>query len=410
MNQTTKRTLNELVEAHLTSIISNSISIARHSKRRCRTVHASDVLSALRLEGSSLELSTNAGYTDNTPVDLNEFLDRDIDEQMEAPVEIGMVMHWLAVEGRQPATPFNPVRSSQDGNGAIVSDKEYEGDDNEDEDASGSDANNGNVSVRNLLPRLLSEDLQLYFIRITNTLRHGDTQAQDAALQRLRYDGGIQELVPFFLNVLTPTANSQMANVQYSRLRIQCIHNMILNPHIHLELYLEKVVPLIINCIVPKKLSFSPYDHWKLRDEASYTLLTVWNIFGEKYSNFRSNVIRILCTALTKGNESQYGALIALSDLGPKVVDAVVLPTIDTFWTDCETQLNRCQDNGVRFGLQRVQDALLVSCITLLLFGFIIVSLIHYLCFQRINLSYLYGLCCFNKYSMLCPFSWAAVL
>ena len=79
------------------------------------------------------------------------------------------------------------------------------------------------VAVWDLLPHLLSEELQLYFTRIAYALQKGDAKAQDAALLRLRYDSGIQELVPFFLSFLTPTTNAQMANVQQSLLRIQCI-------------------------------------------------------------------------------------------------------------------------------------------------------------------------------------------
>ena len=400
MKQITKRTLHDLVETHLTSILSNSITIARHAKRPRRTIQMSDILTALKLEGTPLHLATNAGYTDNTPIDLNDFLDRELhqkndddeDEELlddngdddnnhngsninvsgheDVPSEMGMVMHWLAVEGKQPATPLNPINISNtndnrvdgvsnytpDTNNTTVSTDQYaieNGDITE-------EIHNENVAIRNLLPRLLSEELQLYFTRITLALQKGDTQAQDAALLRLRFDSGIQELVPFFFNFLTPTGNAQMADVQRSRLRIQCVHNLALNPHVHLELYLEKVVPLVLNCIVPKKLSFSPYDHWKLRDEASRTLLAVWKIFGEKYANFQSSVIRVLCEALSHGVESRYGALVALSDLGPKVVDAVVLPNIGAFWTECERELKQCKDDGVRFSFYRLQDALLV--------------------------------------------------
>ena len=462
MKERTKRTLENLVESHLHSIIINSISISRHSKRKRRTILASDVLSALKINGTPIDLPTNAGYSDNTIIDLNDFLNKDSstttaataatattttkdnndDDEIgggastthhnlitnEAPSEMGMVMHWLAVEGRQPKTPLNPIailnqheaeyeqlqqkirqqlQRQQHGRLDINAlDKDYyntkvsndddddhdHGDDNiatsnknggnddtEDDDDDDEQVKNNSlttlynnskdhVAIRNLLPRLLSEELQLYFTRITLALQKiNDTHAQNAALSRLRYDSGIQELVPFFLNFLTPTSNAQMANVQRSRLRIQCIYNLALNPNLHLELYLEKVVPLVLNCIVPKKLSHNPYDHWKLRDEASRTLLVLWTIFGTKYPNFQSSVIRVLCEAMAQyGIESRYGALIALGDLGPKVVDAVVLPYIGKFWLECESALKDCQrgnigDEGKQYSLYRLQDALLYT-------------------------------------------------
>ena len=277
-------------------------------------------------------------------------------------------MHWLAVEGTQPKTPLNPLSVSTAEEAEDCSNDVDVLDASEGKIENGSSRssrnsykNTDNVAIRNLLPRLLSEELQLYFTQITMTLqRNDDPQAQDAAILRLRNDK-IQELVPFFFNFLTPKDNAQVANVQQSLLRIQCVHSLALNPYIHLELYLEKVILLVMNCIVPKTLSFSQYDHWKLRDEASRTLLAIWKIFGEKYASLQPSVIRILCEALTHGLESRYGALVALGNLGAKVVDAVVLPHVGRFWTECEMQLQQTQDPGIRYALQRVLDAILVS-------------------------------------------------
>lgn len=368
MKENTKRTLEALVESHLISVISNAISISRHSKRSRRTILASDVLTALKLEGTPLDLPTNAGYSDNTTVDLNAFLNGETNQQLQddPPSEMGMVMHWLAVEGRQPVTPLNPIAlltyTSRNEKGQKQNNHGYRnGNEIDDSDTFTEKHNEEQVAIRNLQERLLSEELQLYFNRITFALRNGDAQAQDSALLRLRYDSGIQELVPFLISFLTPTADAQMADVQRSRLRIQCIHNLALNPHLHLELNLQQILPLIMNCIVPKKLSYNPYDHFKLRDEASRTLLEFWLIFGEKYVSLQPNVIDVMCQALSSSYlESRYGALVALSDLGPKVVDAVVLPNVAKFWIDCEMQLKNCLDDGVRFGLHRLQDALLV--------------------------------------------------
>ncbi len=411
MKQNTKRALNNIVETYLTSVISNSITIARHSKRPRRTIQSSDILAALKIEGTPLILPTNAGYTDNTPVDLNKFLNdgingsdnnNDFDDDEDdnhntnengngssdststvpsttAPSEMGMVVHWLAVEGKQPMTHLNPLSILKQQRQKEMEERERrnknENMNNGDRDSGDSTAASGdmyanndesNVAVWDLLPHLLSEELQLYFTRIAYALQRGDAKAQDAALLRLRYDSGIQELVPFFLSFLTPTNNAQMANVQQSLLRIQCIRNLILNPNVHLELHLHQVVPLVLNCIVPRKLSTGPYDHWKLRDEASLTLLSVWNVFGEKYAVFQPGVIRQLCKALGHGLESRYGALVALSDLGPKVVDSFVLPVVGKFWTDCEEQLKKCTDDGgLRFSLYRLQDALLVRPISI---------------------------------------------
>jgi len=384
MKQNTKRTLNDLVQSHLYSIVASSLTISRHSKRPRQNnsiLTSNDVLTALQLEGVPLQLPTNAGFTDTTPIDLNSYLETDIgevddgvdeDEGIQPPSEVGMTMHWLAVEGKQPAIPLNPPSAYRKLN--IIEEDENSGGERggafvQERIGTNSDIGNGssnsvNVAVWNLMPRLLSEDLQLYFTRITLALERNDPQAQDAALLRLKYDSGIQELVPFFLSFLTPQKNIDMADVERSRLRIRCVHNLILNQHVHLELHLQQILPMVLNCIVPRKLSFSPYDHWVLRDEASRILLAIWNVFGEKYAGLKSGVIRELIKALSHGLDSHglgscYGALVALSGFGPKVVDSHVLPVVAQFWVNFQVKLELCQDNGIRFGLHRLQDALL---------------------------------------------------
>ena len=126
----------------------------------------------------------------------------------DVPSEMGMVMHWLAVEGMQPATLLNPITITNTNDNVVDStsvsnpgvNTTVSGDDSNDNGDITNEIHNENVAIQNLIPWLLFEELQLYFTRIILALQKGDTQAQDAALLRLRFDSGIQELVLFFFN------------------------------------------------------------------------------------------------------------------------------------------------------------------------------------------------------------------
>jgi hypothetical protein len=97
------------------------------------------------------------------------------------------------------------------------------------------------VSIRQLLPRLLSEELQLYFSRVTIAIERGGStaatrQQQDAALVSVARDTGLQELVPFFCRYISTQLYQHIGNVEHCRTLIRLTRSLLMNPHLHLEL------------------------------------------------------------------------------------------------------------------------------------------------------------------------------
>jgi len=348
-----KKILNSLVEEHMTSVVRDSITMQRNTKRPRRTLHSSSINLALAC------LQKRNASTTNTPIvskeskkiDLNALLTSEI--SMPPPTEIGMTLHWLAVDGVQPTSALNPHDDDDDhahahAHAAIQRKRT----------STSNDASDSSIALRQLWPRLVSDELQLYFTRITHAL----SAHPDAAITRLANDTGIQELIPFFTRYITLTIHQNINNTHQCRLMIHCIDALIRNRNVHLELHLDQILPSVLTCIVARRIGSPGENHWLLRDEASDVLVRTCALFGDKYGNLRGKVIQTLCKALElQGDElgRWYGGIVGITKFGAKTVDAFILPLVG-HWNVWEGALEKTSGE-VRFGLQRCQDALLVS-------------------------------------------------
>lgn len=269
-----RSTLVSLTEEHMTQLIREAIQVQRHCKRARihlpheeattttkgtgakdkntpgvlkRRLHAEDINMALQWRGSEKIYATGTvGFQsnssskggDDSKVNLENYLKSDMD--LKPPPEIGLTVHWLAVDGVQPDIPQNPVSSTAKNKRKAIAHRVEEEEENATTDGTGPDG----VQVTQLLPRLLSEELQLYFSRITNAVERGgmtpaERQQQDAALQSLARDPGLQELVPFMINYVTKNLYKHVGNPEHCRTLIRMANSLLVNPYIHLELYVR---------------------------------------------------------------------------------------------------------------------------------------------------------------------------
>src|SRR3954447_15458127 len=109
--------------------------------------------------------------------------------------------HWLAIEGVQPSIPQNPTTaetSSKDllpkGPGANP--------------ALAALAGNDNVSFRPSVKHVISKELILYFDKIQAAILDDDPDDEKprlraAALDSVRADPGLHQLLPYFVNFIT---------------------------------------------------------------------------------------------------------------------------------------------------------------------------------------------------------------
>jgi transcription initiation factor TFIID subunit 6 len=344
----------------MSRLIKDAISVQRHSKRARlhetssdnedrplirRRLHAGDINMALQLAGSEKLYATTIVPPDpedaTRKVSLADFLRTSADHMPAPPSEVVYHMRWLAVDGVQPYNPA-PKKSMAH---AVLDQEET----------------SSSLKVTQLQSSLLSEELQLYFSRTTIALERGGAtasarQQQDAVLQSVARDPGLQELVPFLVRYCQQELYRYIgSNSEHCRTMVRLAAALLSNPQLHLELHLHELLPSLMTCVVAKKL---PGEfHWALRRQAAETLLQACNMFGVEYVTLKARVLRALCDAVvgtapvagrngsssTCGNlsflPSRYGGTIAITLFGSRSIDSFLLPSILSAWDEWEACL-----------------------------------------------------------------------
>jgi transcription initiation factor TFIID subunit 6 len=248
-----RSTLVTLAEEHLTQLVREAVCVQKHCKRARihlhgdgdqpgvvkRRLHAEDINMALQWRSSEKIYATGtigSSSSDDKKVNLQDYLKSEMD--LRPPHEVGLTMHWLAVDGIQPDIPQNPDQETSASTANRVE---------QDEDPNGAGSGSSGVHVTQLLPRLLSEELQLYFTRITTAVERGGTnpttrQQQDASLAGVSRDSGLQELVPFLVRYVAESLNKNLGNPEHCRTLVRMARSLLVNPHLHLELHVRTLL------------------------------------------------------------------------------------------------------------------------------------------------------------------------
>eukprot|EP00934_Nitzschia_sp_Nitz4_P006003 Nitzschia sp. Nitz4//scaffold96_size78090//70194//71687//NITZ4_005506-RA/size78090-augustus-gene-0.8-mRNA-1//1//CDS//3329560609//5993//frame0 len=391
-----------LVEEHLTGLIREAVTVQRHCKRARvhlppqtpsnessatgktgasnsgasssassiptrepsakRRLHADDVNMALQWRGSEKIYATStvgASSSEDRKVNLEDYIKSEM--EIRPPQEVGLTVHWLAVDGVQPDIPQNPIPAPSSQPAAGTQPAAASRQETEESDSNG-------VQVTQLLPRLLSEELQLYFTRITLAIERGGSTPnhrvqQDAALDSVARDSGLQELVPFFVNYVAKSIFQHIGNPEHCCTLVRMARSLLSNPHLHLELHLHQMLPSLLTCVVAERLSSAPWgNHWSLRREATMALAQACNLFGDDYTTLKARILKTLCGAAgpDKCLATQYGGFVAIAAFGPKAINAFLLPLVLEYWKVWEKTLEEGNhDVYQRMEVQMCQQAVL---------------------------------------------------
>jgi hypothetical protein len=339
LNAPAKAAVSSLVGEFMTGIIRESIAVQRHCKRARlheseddarairRRLHASDINMALQLLKSEKLYATGVTPPNvndkNKRVKLKDFLATEVLPL--PPNEVSIKVHWLAVDGTQPQIPQNPSETKAPQPASAINDETPT-----------------DVQVHRLQSSLLSEELQLYFTRVT-LATDSTTPAhwQDAVLASLAHDPGLQELVPFLVRYCQQELYRHVTSGQScGRIFVRLVQSILSNPQLHIELHVQQLLPALLTCVVApsSRTQHQKYDHHALRRDAAAALHRICKLFGDSYATLQARVLRALCAAIApnKSLSSRYGGIVATSMFGAKAVDAFLLPHLMDSWNEWE--------------------------------------------------------------------------
>jgi len=333
LNDETAAALASDVEYRMREIMQEAIKFMRRSKREMLTTD--DVNSALRLRN----VEALYGFSSIEPLkfrrlagtnDLVYIADQELDFQSilnaplpKCPRDVSLTAHWLAIDGIQPAIPQNPspgdlaptnkkTRMISPSDSTISSDTPIE--------------------VIPIVKHVLSKEMQLYYEKIIAAIRGKEEEIFEAALNSLRSDPSLHQLLPYFTQFVHDEVTHNLRNLRLLVHIMKMVKAILDSKYLHVEPYLHQLMPPILTCLVGKTLCENPSDnHWELRDFSAELVAKICNKFGDVYANLQSRITKTLTHALqdvTKPLTTHYGAIVGISSLGYRSVELLLLPYV----------------------------------------------------------------------------------
>lgn len=380
------------VEYRIHEILETAIKFMRHSKRRL--LRSTDLNQALHL----LNIEPLYGYDNSQPVQFKEALvgqsgqtlyylnEKEVDlerlinqELPRIPRQTTFTAHWLAIEGVQPLIPQNPLPADIMNTppiirGAVTSTLGKEiastavGDPSKgtvDRVASNNrQLTDKDAEIKPLVKHVLSKELRLYFDKVVQVLLSTYPESEQlkyAALNSLKVDPGLHQLVPYFIQFIAEQITNQLRNIDVLSTMLAVISALADNKTIFLDPYIHALMPCILTLLLAKKIgptiNMSDTEEVKetfrsqlaIREFAAILLDHVIQVYGSSYSTLKLRITRTLLKAFldtTKPTGTHYGALLALKNMGNEVIKLIVIGNLKMWYKlviedDNKTEMER---------------------------------------------------------------------
>ncbi|KAL7683551.1 putative TATA box binding protein associated factor (TAF) [Plasmopara halstedii] len=333
------------VELRVREVVQDALKFQRHSRRpQLDSVHINQALQARNLE--SLYGFSAPGNVKYKPCDENETLYFAEEEELELsellnaplgqlPLHHVLNVHWLAVDGVQPLIPEN--ESAEDDSTCHTSIKD--------------EAFVYNVDRKPRVKHALTEEMQLYYTKVTEAVKSDDFELQRAALTSLAQDPGIHQLLPYFSRFIYEEVKHSNHDLSLLFSLMRACRCLLVNQSLHVELYLHQLIPAILTCVLGTQLCENPADdHWALRIYAAKLVAQICECYGEKYANIQSRVSKTYHKAITNPIcpfSTQYGALNGMLFLGPLAMESLLFPNLERYYRRLEPALLSSNPNLV---------------------------------------------------------------
>lgn len=272
------------VEFRIAQVLEEALKFMRHSRRT--TLHTTDVSLALR----SLDVEPLYGYESTRPLRFGEasigpgqnlfYLEDeelDFEKLINAPLpkvprEMTFSAHWLAVEGVQPSIPQNPTtadtQTRTEAGLSLLPKSGPGGAGNAQYLSATAGADAASPAVKPLVKHILSRELTLYFETVTSALldatsatqnpsQQGEDSFRLAALNSLRSDPGLHQLVPYFVQFVAEKVTHNLKSLFVLGQVLGLVQALLENKNLHLAPYVSALVPPVLTCLIGRRLGSS---------------------------------------------------------------------------------------------------------------------------------------------------------
>lgn len=357
------------VEYRIHEIIEQALKFMRHGKRK--TLTTQDIDRAMKV----LNLEPLYGYDTSKPLVFKEAMigpgqtlyyidDDEVDFETlvnqplpKVPRYTTCTAHWLAVEGVQPTIPQNPNLSdikqlpvSQ--RGSIENMLSL----NNDEIVLVTNPKTGvttveskqpdkkELEIRPLVKHVLSKEMQLYFNKIIEVLMDDSNETlKTVALESIRSDTGLHQLVPYLVQFIAETITHNLKNLSLLTTMLMLIYSLISNTSIFLDPYVHALMPCILTLLLAKNIGpiqgateEEKRGHFQVRKLAASLLQKIIENFGSSYNTLKPRITRTLLRAFLSNTTrnsigTQFGAIMGMKSLGGEVIRIILVGNLRTW-------------------------------------------------------------------------------
>jgi transcription initiation factor TFIID subunit 6 len=204
-------------------------------------------------------------------------------------------------------------------------------------------AGNDNVAHKPLVKHVVSKELILFFDKIRGALLDENPDPEvvalrKSALESVRSDTGLHQLVPYFIQFVSEKVTHSMNNIFVLQQMMQLIQAVTENPTLFIEPYVTTIVPPVLTCLVGHTLGgdgAALKEQYQLRDLAASLMGKVCGTFSQSSGELQARLARTCLKYFldpSRTLQEQYGGIMGIIAVGGRAsVAALVLPTLKTF-------------------------------------------------------------------------------